>query len=129
METIIFQPKIRSSPIHIINGERNNMGGKKLISPYIPKTLHELGVEDFFDELPRMAHFIWMISWVWNILLGWRSLIFIIPLTLRRPLDNNKVSTYTFHFLMTRAIWFCILGRNHWGTNLLYIILRSGGDY
>ena len=39
-----------------------------LISPYSPNTLHELGVEDYFDELPRMAHFLWMIAWVWEFL-------------------------------------------------------------
>ena len=33
-------------------------GWKNLISPYSPNTFHELGVEDFFDELPRMTHFI-----------------------------------------------------------------------
>ena len=41
------------------------LGWKNLISPYSPNTLHELGVEDSFDELPRMVHFIWMIAWVW----------------------------------------------------------------
>ena len=40
------------------------LGWKNLLSPYNPNTLHEPGVEDSFDELPRMAHFIWMISWV-----------------------------------------------------------------
>ena len=32
--------------------------------------MHEQGVEDFFDELPRMAHFIWMIAWIWESLIG-----------------------------------------------------------
>ena len=40
------------------------LGWKNLISPCSPNTLHKLGVEDFSDELPRMAHFIWMIAWV-----------------------------------------------------------------
>ena len=46
------------------------LGWKILISPYSPNTLHEPGVEDSFDELPRMAHFIWMIAWVWEFLIG-----------------------------------------------------------
>ena len=46
------------------------LGWENLISPYIPNTLHEPGVEDFFDELPRMAHFIWMIAWVSGSLIG-----------------------------------------------------------
>ena len=41
-----------------------------IISPYNSNTLHEPGVEDFFDELPRMANFIWMIAWVWDSLIG-----------------------------------------------------------
>ena len=32
--------------------------------------MHTPGVEDSFDELPRMAHFIWMIAWVWEFLIG-----------------------------------------------------------
>ena len=28
--------------------------------------MHRPGVEDSFDEIPRMAHFIWMIAWVWE---------------------------------------------------------------
>ena len=43
---------------------------KNLISPCSPNTLHTLGVEDSLDELPRMAHFIWMIAWVWESLIG-----------------------------------------------------------
>ena len=35
-----------------------------------PNTLHKPGVKDFLDELPRMAHFIWMIAWVWEYLIG-----------------------------------------------------------
>ena len=35
-----------------------------------PNTLHTPGVEDYFDELPRMAHFIWMIAWIWESLIG-----------------------------------------------------------
>ena len=31
---------------------------------------HEPGVEDSFDELPRMTHFIWMIAGVWESLIG-----------------------------------------------------------
>ena len=45
------------------------LGWEYLISPCSPNTLHKLGVEDFFDELPRMAHFIWMIAWVWETLI------------------------------------------------------------
>ena len=45
-------------------------GWKNIISPYNPNTLHEPGVEDFFDELPRMAHFIWMITYIWEYLIG-----------------------------------------------------------
>ena len=43
---------------------------ENIISPCSPNTLHEPGIEDFFDELPRMAHFIWMIAWVWESLIG-----------------------------------------------------------
>ena len=32
--------------------------------------LHRSGVEDYFVELPRLAHFIWMISWVNESLIG-----------------------------------------------------------
>ena len=42
----------------------------KLISPCSPITLHKPGVDDCFDELPRMAHFIWMIAWVMESLIG-----------------------------------------------------------
>ena len=34
-----------------------------------PNTLHKPGVENFFDELPRIAHFIWMIACVWESLI------------------------------------------------------------
>ena len=46
------------------------LGWDDSISPCSPNTLHKLGVEGFFDELPRMAHFIWMIAWVWDSLIG-----------------------------------------------------------
>ena len=45
------------------------LGWKILISPCSPNTLHKLGVEDFFDELPRMSHFICMIAWVCEFLI------------------------------------------------------------
>ena len=46
------------------------LGWKNIISPCSPNTLHEPGVEDSFDELHRMDHFIWMITWVWEFLIG-----------------------------------------------------------
>ena len=45
-------------------------GWKNPISPRNPKTLYKTGVYDSFDELPRMAHFIWMIAWVRESLIG-----------------------------------------------------------
>ena len=49
---------------------KRQLGWKNLTSPCNPKTLHKPGVVDLFDELPRMAHFIWMIAWVWEHLNG-----------------------------------------------------------
>ena len=47
------------------------LGWEDPISPCSPNTLYEPGVEDLFDdELPRLAHFIWMIAWVWESLIG-----------------------------------------------------------
>jgi len=43
---------------------------KNLISPCSPNTLHTLWVKDYFNELPIMDHFIWMIAWVWESLIG-----------------------------------------------------------
>jgi len=69
-------------------------------SPLSPNTLHRSRVEFLFDELPRMAHFIWMIAWVRESLIGNKtSHVFITP-TLRRPLSNKEITTCTFHFLM-----------------------------
>ena len=45
------------------------LGWEDPISPCSPNTLYEIGVEDIF-ELPRLAHFIWMIAWVWKSLIG-----------------------------------------------------------
>ena len=44
-------------------------GWEDPISTCSPNTLHKLGVEDLF-ELTRLAHFIWMIAWVWESLIG-----------------------------------------------------------
>ena len=46
------------------------LGWKNINSPFSPNTLHRSGVEDFLDELHRMAHFIWMIAWVKESLIG-----------------------------------------------------------
>ena len=46
------------------------LGWEDPISPCSPNTFYAPGVEDLFDELPRMAHFIWMIAWVWETLIG-----------------------------------------------------------
>ena len=45
------------------------MKKRKSISPCIPITLDEPRVENIF-ELTRLAHFIWMIAWVWKSLIG-----------------------------------------------------------
>ena len=45
------------------------LGWEDPISPCSPKTLHESRVEDLF-ELIGLAHFIWMITWVWESLIG-----------------------------------------------------------
>ena len=45
------------------------MKKRKSISPCSSNTLYEPGVEDIF-ELTRLAHFIWMIAWVWKSLIG-----------------------------------------------------------
>ena len=45
------------------------LGWEDPISPCSPNTLHESEVEDLF-ELTRLAHFIWMIAWVWESLIG-----------------------------------------------------------
>ena len=64
-----FQPKIKNNTILTINGEKQ-LEWKNIISPSSPNTLHTPGVEDSFDELPRMAHFVGMIAWVWESLIG-----------------------------------------------------------
>ena len=46
------------------------LGWENLISPCSPNALHKLGVDDFFDEIPRMAHLIWMIACIWKFLIG-----------------------------------------------------------
>ena len=38
------------------------LGWEDPIYPCSPNRLYEPRVEDLFDELPRMAHFIWMIA-------------------------------------------------------------------
>ena len=45
------------------------LGWEDPISPCGPNTLSEPGVEDLF-ELNTLAHFIWMIAWVWKWLIG-----------------------------------------------------------
>ena len=39
------------------------LGWENINSPFNPNTLHKTGVANLFDELPRMAHFIWMRAW------------------------------------------------------------------
>ena len=51
--------------------EREQFIWENLNSPCSPNTLHKPGVEDFFDELPRMAHLIWMIDRVWKNLIAY----------------------------------------------------------
>ena len=46
------------------------LGWKNLNSPFSPNMLHRSGVENYFVELLRMAHFIWMIAWVKESLIG-----------------------------------------------------------
>ena len=46
------------------------LGWENINSPFSPNTLHKSRVADFFDELSKMAHFIWMIAWVRGSLIG-----------------------------------------------------------
>lgn len=38
--------------------------------PCSPYTLHKEGIGDCFYEIPRMAHFVWMIAWRFYFLIG-----------------------------------------------------------
>ena len=66
---------------------------KNLISPCSPNTLHKPRVDEFFDELTRMAHLIWMISWVGETLIGDE-----IPYVYHHPyLEESIVQQEGFH--------------------------------
>ena len=104
------------------------LGWENINFPFNPNMLHRSGVEDCFVELPRMAHFIWMIAWVKESLIGNKtSHVFITP-TLRRPLNHKDISTCTFYYLMTYTLvlhtW-----RDTWRTNLLHTLMIYGGVY
>ena len=61
LEAMSFQPK-EKGVYH--KWREKPFGWKNPISPCNPNTLYRTRVDDSFDELPRMAHFIWMIAWV-----------------------------------------------------------------
>ena len=54
----LISPQYQQKPHTYHKWREKKLGWKNLISPCSSNTLHEPRVEDPFDELPRMAHFI-----------------------------------------------------------------------
>ena len=106
-----------------------HLGWENLISPCSPNTLHKSGVEDFFDELPRMVHFIWMIAWVWESLIGNE-----VPHVFHHSYLEDAIGQQEcFHLHLppfhnvNHLVWHT--WEEPWREDLLQIILSSGGDY
>ena len=77
--------------------------------------------EDLFYELPiwEVIHFIWMIAWRWESLIGNEISYACHHSYLEEAIGHQEGFQWTFHFLMMRDIWFiqrrqtCKFGRNH----------------
>ena len=80
------------------------LGSKNLNSPFIPNMLHRSGVEDCFDELPRMAHFIWMIAWVKESLIGNKTSHDFHPSYLEEAIEQQ--GDFHLHLLLSHDVYF-----------------------